>query len=89
MINYYILVVCSVPPSFLAVPVQANDSHPYVEGDMAIFQCLSGLSPADVMIATCTMEGSWRPDPQLLTCSSPTEDTAIMSGQGMQYCSAE
>ena len=80
--------MCSTPPSLLAVPVQANDRRPYVEGDVVNFQCLSGLSPADVMIATCTMEGSWRPDPQLLTCSSTTEDTtttpAIISTQGMQ-----
>ena len=80
--------MCSAPPSLRAVPVQGNNSCPYVEGDMAIFQCLSGLSPADVMIATCTMEGNWRPDPQLLTCSSPTEDTtttsATTSTQGMQ-----
>ena len=80
--------MCSVPPSLLAVPVQANDRLPCVEGDAVIFQCLSGLSPADVMIATCSMEGSWRPDPQLLTCSSPTEDTttctADTSTHGMQ-----
>ena len=80
--------MCSVPPSLLAVPVQANNSSRYVEGDVVNFQCLSGLSPADVMIATCTMEGRWRPDPQLLTCSSPTEDTtttsATTSTQGMQ-----
>ena len=83
--------MCSVPPFLLAVPVQANDSRPYVKGDVVIFQCLSGLSPADAMIATCTVEGSWKPDPQLLNCSSPTEDTttttAIMTAQGMQYCS--
>ena len=80
--------MCSSPPSLLAVPVQANNRCPYVEGDVVNFQCLSGLSPADVMIATCTMEGSWRPDPQLLTCSSATEDTtttsASTSTQGMQ-----
>ena len=80
--------MCSAPPSLLAVPVQANNSSPYVEGDVVIFQCLSGLSPADVMIATCSMEGNWRPDPQLLTCSSPTEATAatfaFTSTQGMQ-----
>ena len=80
--------MCSVPPSLLAVPVQANNSCPYVEGDVVNFQCLSGLSPADVMIATCTMVGSWKPDPQLLTCSSATEDTAttfaFTSTQGMQ-----
>ena len=80
--------MCSTPPSLLAVPVQANDSRMYVEGDVVNFQCLSGLSPADVIIATCIMEGSWMPDPQLLTCSSPTEDTttctANTSTQGMQ-----
>ena len=80
--------MCSVPPSLLAVPVQANNSCPYVEGDVVNFQCLSGLSPADVMIATCTMVGRWMPDPQLLTCSSGTEDsttcTANTSTQGMQ-----
>ena len=80
--------MCSVPPSLLAVPVQANDRRPYVEGDAVIFQCLSGLCPADVMIATCSMEGRWMPDPQLLTCSSSTEDTttctASTSTQGMQ-----
>ena len=88
MINYDILVVCSAPPSLLAIPVQANGSRPYVEGDVVVFQCLPGMSPADVTIATCTMEGTWRPDPQLLNCSSPTEysknTTAILSTQGMQ-----
>ena len=83
--------MCSIPPFLLAVPVQSNDSRPYVEGDMAIFQCLSGLSPADVMLVPCSMEGSWRPDLQQLNCSSLTEDTttttAIMTSQGMQYCS--
>ena len=87
-INYYILVMCSAPDSLLAVPVQANDSHPYVEGDMVNFQCLAGLSPTDVVIATCTtMEGIWRPDPQLLNCFSTTQDTTstttISSNQGM------
>ena len=85
--------MCCVPPFLLAVPVQANDSRPYVKGDVAIFQCLLGMSPADTMIATCTMVGSWWPDPQLLTCSSSTEDTttttAIKSAQGMQNCSAK
>ena len=80
--------MCSAPPSPLAVPMQGNESRPYVEGDVVNFQCLSGLSPADVMIATCTMVGRWRPDPQLLTCSSATEDTttctANSSTQGMQ-----
>ena len=80
--------MCSVPPSLLAVPVQGNDRRTYVEGDVVNFQCLSGMSPADVMIATCTMVGSWRPDPQLLTCSSATEVTAttfaFTSTQGMQ-----
>ena len=80
--------MCSAPPSLLAVPVQANNRCPYVEGDVVVFQCLSGMSPADIMIATCTMEGSWRPDPQLLTCSSATEHTtttsASTSTQGMQ-----
>ena len=80
--------MCSAPPSPLDGSVQANDSRTYVEGDVVNFQCLSGLSTADVMIATCSMEGSWRPDPQLLTCSSATEDTAtptaFTSTQGMQ-----
>ena len=80
--------MCSAPPSPLNGSVQANDSRTYVDGDVVNFQCLSGLSPADVMIATCTMEGSWRPDPQLLTCSSTTEDTTTTSAntstQGMQ-----
>ena len=81
--------MCSVPPSLLAVPVQANVRRTYVEGDVVNFRCLSGLSSADVMIATCTMEGRWRPDPQLLNCSSPTEDTTIMSAEGMQNCSTK
>ena len=81
--------MCSAPPSLLAVAVQTNDRCPYVEGDVVYFQCLSGLSSADVMIATCTMEGRWRPDPQLLNCSSPTEDTTIMSAEGMQNCSTK
>ena len=80
--------MCSVPPFLLAVPVQANDHRPYVEGDVVNFQCLSCLSPADVMIATCSLEGRWMPDPQLLNCSSSTEDTttctANTSTQGMQ-----
>ena len=79
--------MCSAPPSPLNGSVQVYNRCPYVEGDMVNFQCLSGLSPADVMIATCSMEGSWRPDPQLLTCSSATEDTttctANTSTQGM------
>ena len=80
--------MCSAPPSLLAVPVQANNSCPLVEGDVVVFQCLSGMSPADVMIATCTMDGNWWPDPQQLTCSRATEDTttctANTSTQGMQ-----
>ena len=80
--------MCSAPPSPLNGSVQANNRCPYVEGDVVNFQCLSGLSPADVMNATCTVEGSWMPDPQLLTCSSPIKDTptatAVTSTQGMQ-----
>ena len=80
--------MCSAPPSPLDGSVPANNSRPFVEGDVVNFECLSGLSPADVMIATCNMEGSWMPDPQLLTCSSATEDTtttsAITSTHGMQ-----
>ena len=89
MITYYILVVCSVPLFLLAVPVRTNNSRPYVKGDVVVFQCLSGMCPADVMIATCTMDGSWWPDPQLLKCSSATEDSTIMSTQGMQNCSTK
>ena len=89
MINYYILVVCSVPPSLLAVAVQDNNSRPYVEGDVVVFQCLSGMCHTDVMIATCTVDGSWWPDPQQLNCSCATEDSTIMSAQGMQYCSTK
>ena len=79
--------MCSVPPTLLAVPVQANDSNLHVKGDVVNFQCLSGLNPANV-ISTCIMEGRWGPDPQLLTCSSSTDDTttttAITSTHGMQ-----
>ena len=68
--------------------MQANDSRTYVEGDVVNFQCLSDLIPAYVMIAICSLEGRWMPDPQLLTCSSATEDTATCtantSTQGMQ-----
>ena len=70
--NYYVLVVCSVPPSLLAVPMHDNDSRPYVEGDVMNFKCLS----ANVIVATCTMEGSWGPDSQPPTCSSTAESTA-------------
>ena len=80
--------MCSAPPYPLNGSVLANNRCPYVEGDVVNFPCLSGLSPADVMIATCTMDGSWSPDPQLLTCSRATEDTAtptaFTSTQGMQ-----
>ena len=80
--------MCSVPPSPPDGSVQANDSRTYVEGDVVNFQCLSCLIPAYVMIAICSMEGRWIPDPQLLTCSSSTEDTttctANTSTQGMQ-----
>ncbi len=51
--------------------VQADDGRMYLEGDEVNFQCLSGLRPADVMTTTCTVEGNWRPDPQLLNCRSP------------------
>ena len=80
--------MCSAPPSPLNGSVPANNRYPYVERDVVNFPCLSGLSPTDVTIATCTMEGSWNPDPQLLTCSRETEDTATptanTSTQGMQ-----
>ena len=80
--------MCSALPSPLNSSMQANNRCPYVEGDVVNFQSLSGLSPADVMIATCTMEGSWRPDPQMLTCSTATEETtttsAITSTKGKQ-----
>ena len=80
--------MCSAPPSPLNGSVQANDSRAYVEGDVVNFQCLSGLIPAYVMIAICSIEGRWMPDPQLLTCSSSTEDTTTCTAntctQGMQ-----
>ena len=73
--------------------MQANDSRLYMEGDVVNFQCQSGLSPADAVNASCTMEGTWRLDaqlldPQMLNCSSTTEDTSttttIKSIQGMK-----
>ena len=80
----------SVPPSPLNGLVQANNRCMYVERDVVNFQYLSGLSTADLMIATCGMEGSWRPDQQLLTCFRATEDTATCtantSTQGMLSC---
>ena len=82
--------MCSLPLSPLNGSVQANDRCLYVEGDVVNFQCLPGLSPASVMIATCTTEGSWRPDPQLLNCTSATDETttttAINSTQRMLQC---
>ena len=80
--------MCIAPPTPWNGSVQAKYRSLYVEGDVVNCQRLSGLSPADVMIATCTMEGSWRPDTQLQNCSSTTEDTSTTSAststQGMQ-----
>ncbi len=64
--------MCSAPPS---PPqngsMQADDGRRYLEGDEVNFQCVSGFSHADVMTITCTEEGNWRPDPQLLQCFIP------------------
>ena len=81
MIIYNILVVCSAPYS-LAISVQVNDNRPYEEGEVVIFQCMPGMGSADVMIATSTLEGSWRSDPILLNCSSTTTNT-IKSARGI------
>ena len=78
--------MCIAPPSPWNGSVQANNRCLYAEGDMVNCQCLSGLSPADVMIATCTMEGSWMPDPQLLNRSSTTEDTSTTSASTSTLC---
>ena len=46
------------PPSPLNGSVQANNRCMYVERDVVNLQYLSGLRTADLMIATCSMEGS-------------------------------
>ena len=80
--------MCIAPPTLWNGSVQANNRSLYVEGDVVNCRRLCGLSPACVIIATCTMEGSWRPDPQLQNFSSTTEDTSTTSAststQGMQ-----
>ena len=66
------IALCSAPPSPLNGSVQADDGRTYVEGDEVNFQCLS-VWPADVLTTTCTMEGNWWPDPQLLESFSLIE----------------
>ena len=71
IILIFFIAVCSAPPSSLNGSVQADDGQTYVEGDEVNFQCLSSLMPVDVMTTTCTEEGNWSTDPQLLQCFIP------------------
>lgn len=74
--------VCACPQPPLNGSVKAKSST-YLEGETISFQCLPGLSPAKVMIATCTMEGAWAPNPRLLNCSTDNFDVNPSKDQGM------
>ena len=82
-----VFIICVHVPNSLLVPEQYC-VHSYVDGDVVSFVCLSDMNPTDLINATCTMEGSGRPDLEMLNCISTTEETTTSDGiQCMLYVS--
>ena len=57
---------CSVPTVGPNVSIESYSSG--VEGSQIIYFCQSGLVPSERMVANCTSDGSWNPDPSHLEC---------------------
>ena len=39
-----------------------------VEGSTLLYQCNPGFGPVDEMTAVCAADGSWSPDPAVVSC---------------------
>ena len=68
----------------------ASGGQTYSVGDMLMFQCDSGFSPADTMTAVCTVGGVWSPDPESLVCTESqctlgTTSAPVTTDQGNYY----
>ena len=51
---------------------------------MLEFSCKDGLLPSDVIVAACSPDGMWIPDPNMHTCKSITSGIVLVS----VYCKA-
>ena len=57
---------CAPPTVVPNVNIEGYSSG--IEGSQIMFYCHSGLAPAQQIMANCTNEGSWSPDPAELNC---------------------
>ena len=58
---------CSAPTAPESVTIEPYQNT--TEGAEIAFMCNPGFIPADKMIAVCTVNGSWNPDPATTECS--------------------
>ena len=65
-ISYIYLVRCSPPIVGANVSVQGYSSG--LEGSQITYYCQPGLLPSERMVANCTSDGTWSPDPTSLEC---------------------
>lgn len=58
-----------------------------VEGSQITYYCLPGLLPSEMIVASCTSNGQWNPDPSSLECyvadAAPTKQIYSTSASGL------
>ena len=57
---------CASPDTGLNVSVKGYSNG--VEGSQITYYCLPGLIPNEEMVASCTRDGNWIPNPSELVC---------------------
>ena len=60
---------CGDPSCPVNGDVMAHEST--LEDSSIFFQCSPGFSPSVQMMSVCAANGSWTPDPAILTCMPP------------------
>ena len=66
------VVHCPDPTIGMNVIVDGYDTSGGLEGSQIWYHCETGFVPRDRMIATCSCNGSWMPDPTTLRCKGNT-----------------
>ena len=61
---------CSYPITGPNASVESHSSG--LGGSQIIYFCQPGLVPSEQMMANCTSDGQWNPDPAQLVCTGKT-----------------
>ena len=64
----FIIAHCAYPPVGPNVSVDNYTYSSGVEGSQITYHCQPGLVPGEHMVANCTRNGRWNPDPAQLIC---------------------